>query len=158
MRKRWSWEDTFDMAYGPLNLHPDQFWDLIPYEYNLLIKGYYYRVDREMDRTAWVTANMINGMPAFGKKTAITAKQLLGREIGGSSLEQFQNETSNAGSNTTQTQLPMQQERSEKAAQQNLKYIENMFNEIDERIDEKVKEKGKKERTVRDATWLAPSE
>ncbi len=48
------------LATGPLNLTPEQFWELCPFEFQLLYDGYVFRRKENEYRTAWALANILN--------------------------------------------------------------------------------------------------
>lgn len=49
-------------AFGPLNLKPDEFWELTLAEYNMLVEGYKWRQNEEWRRIAqlavWVSEKL----------------------------------------------------------------------------------------------------
>lgn len=65
-----------------VGLLPDQWWEMTPREFELHVKGFRNRMERELERLAWHAANIINAIPYFGKgrKKAVTIDQLLGRK------------------------------------------------------------------------------
>ena len=63
------------IAYGPLALKPDEFWDLTPREFNLMEDGWKWRWENLEELYAWHAANVM----APHLKRPIKPWQLLGR-------------------------------------------------------------------------------
>lgn len=71
------WEGLKRIAFGPLNLMPQQFWELTLKDFNDLVDGYKWRDKREWEKVAqlavWTSQKL---------KKGTTAKKLLGSEQG----------------------------------------------------------------------------
>ena len=69
------WEALKRLAFGPLNLMPQEFWGLTQAEFKDLIEGYKWRNRREWEKIAqlavWTSQKL---------KKGTTAKKLLGNE------------------------------------------------------------------------------
>lgn len=69
------------LAFGPLNLTPEQFWEYTPNEIYRLAEGYNWRRDQEKTLVAWQTALLMNIQ--LKKEDRVSVDQLLGRaEVG----------------------------------------------------------------------------
>lgn len=70
------WEEMKRIAYGPLNLMPEQFWSLTYKEFLELVEGYKYRNELEWRKIAqlasWIMAPHL--------KRPISADKLLGKD------------------------------------------------------------------------------
>ncbi len=71
----WDWAKLKHIGFGLLELKPDEFWELTYAEFEQMVKGYELRQEMEMQRTAWLAANLMN----VHLKRKVTVQQLLGK-------------------------------------------------------------------------------
>lgn len=66
------WEGLKRIAFGPLSLHPDQFWQLTPTEFTDMVEGYKWRAEqayKDRIEIAWLTAHFqrLKRLPSLDK-------------------------------------------------------------------------------------------
>jgi hypothetical protein len=59
------------MAYECLELLPEQFWQLTPREFDLMMKGHDHREDLKLERTAWALCQLLNATGNFKRLVSI---------------------------------------------------------------------------------------
>jgi hypothetical protein len=73
----WDWEEMQKIAYGQMGLKPDEFWNMSPREFVLMLRGYKEKQEREFDLWALSAYYSTNSM--FWKKP-ITLNAIMGKK------------------------------------------------------------------------------
>lgn len=78
----WNWDELQKLAYGSLGMKPNEFWELIPSEFLLMVDAFNEAEERKWDNyqhiLAWHAANIMNA--AGNLKRPVSIDQLLNKK------------------------------------------------------------------------------